>query len=229
MMGISHALTGLVAAAVVAQVIDTTWPDMVVGAVVVVGATMVPDIDHENATITKTLGPLTRGLSWVVRKLTGGHRRGTHSVAGAAALAGVVQLAVDQRGSPWSTAVLSLVLCLCLAGPLRLLRIRGWLDDVLPIPLAIGAVLWPPVPLTLMAPMIFTGMIVHVLGDMITKQGCPIWWPLSDRRHRLATLTAGGRMERWILRPMFVISIPVIVCWDWVSPYVEAVRTNLAG
>ena len=115
MMGISHALTGLVAAAVAAQVIDTTWADMAVGAVVVVGATMVPDIDHENATITKTLGPLTRGLSWVVRNATGGPRRGPQSVAGAAALAVLVQVAVDQRGSLWSNLVLGLVLCLCMA------------------------------------------------------------------------------------------------------------------
>ena len=145
----------------------------------------------------------------------------------------LVQLCLDHRGQPWSIAVLSVILFLCLAGPLRLLKIKGWLDDLLPIPVAIVAAWRPEVPLALAPHMIMIGVLVHILGDMITKQGCPVLWPLKSKRYRLARFKAGGQAERWFFRPAFVIAIPVAACWEWINPWwlagLEAAQKYLAG
>lgn len=219
MLGQQHALTGAVAAIITAQVFDATWLEIGAGAIAVLGASLYPDIDHERSTVSNTFGPFSRFLSWVICKLTGGHRRGTHSVLGIAALALLVQVCLDHRGTWWSIAVLTVVMSLLIAGPLRLLKIKGWLDDVIPVPIALAAAWWPEVPLRLLPVAIFIGAMVHVLGDMITKQGCPVLWPLSAKRYRLAWLKAGGWTERYVLRWLFVIAIPVAACWEWINPW----------
>ena len=76
-------------------------------------------------------------------------------------------------------------------------------------------------------------MLVHVLGDMITRKGCPVLWPVTSRSYRLARLRAGGWTELYILRPAFWVAIPVAVCWTWIDPYwvtlVESVRQSVQG
>jgi membrane-bound metal-dependent hydrolase YbcI (DUF457 family) len=62
------------------------------------------------------------------------------------------------------------------------------------------------------------GILVHVLGDMITKKGVPVLWPLSTTSYRLARLKAGGWTERWILTPVFWAAIPVAALWTWIDP-----------
>ncbi len=218
MMGKAHVLTGVLAAVIWAQQVNAGWADLGAGAVVLIGASLVPDIDCGSSTVSNTYGPVSRGLSWLVRKATGGHRRGTHSIGGTAILALVVQMALDHRGTWWATTVLTVVLALCMAGPLRLLRIRGWIDDFAPIPLAFVAAWWEAVPLRLVPAALVVGVLVHVLGDMITKRGCPVLWPLTTRSYRLATLKAGGKTERWVLTPLFWVSIPVAACWTWIDP-----------
>lgn len=219
MMGKAHVLTGVLAAVVWAQQISATWADLAVGAIAVTGASLVPDIDCGSSTVSNTFGPVSRALSWMTRKATGGHRRGTHSIGGTAILALVVQTALDHRGTWWSIAVLTVVLSLCMAGPLRLLRIRGWVDDVAPVPIACAAAWWEAVPLRLVPAALVIGVSVHVLGDMITKRGCPVLWPLSRKSYRLARLKAGGPTERWVLTPVFWVSIPVAACWTWIDPW----------
>lgn len=228
MMGISHALTGVLAAVITAQVMDSSWLALGVGAVVVVGASMVPDLDCGSSTIANTLGPVTRGLSWLIRKSTGGHRRATHSIAGAGTLATLAQVSLDHRDAWWAIGVLWVVLFLVMAGPLRLFKIEGLVDDLIPLPIALGAALWDAVPLELVPPCLFVGVLVHILGDMITKMGCPILWPLSNDKVRLAQLKAGGWTEVNILRPVFVVAIGVATFWGWIDPYWVLFLSNLA-
>ncbi|MEV0237537.1 metal-dependent hydrolase [Nonomuraea sp. NPDC050786] len=217
MMGVSHALTGVVTGVITYQVTDASIPAGVVAATIVVGASLFPDLDHSRSTVSNTGGFLTRGLSWALRRATGGHRTATHSILGVAVTALLAQAAITYRGEVWSIAVLAVILFLCWAAPIRLLKIRGWWDDVLPPPLAIGAAWWPGFPLELMPHALVIGMSVHIIGDMITKQGCPLLWPVKGRT-RLLTLKAGGPVERFLLRPAFVVAIPVAVCWDLVNP-----------
>ena len=43
---------------------------------------MLPDIDHPDSTISRSFGFLTEWFAWLVDKLSGGHRHGTHSLLG---------------------------------------------------------------------------------------------------------------------------------------------------
>jgi membrane-bound metal-dependent hydrolase YbcI (DUF457 family) len=219
MMGDSHALTGVVAGIIAAHAFDSTWAAIGVGAVALLGATLVPDLDCGSSTVANTAGWLTRLLSWVIRKSTGGHRTATHSILGAASLAVLAQVAIDHRDQGWAIAVLTVILFLCIAGPLRLLHIRGILDDLIPAPIALGMVMWDAVPLDLVPVSLFIGVLVHILGDMITKMGCPVLWPLSSDKINLARLKAGGWTERKILKPVFVVAIPVALFWPLIDPY----------
>ena len=55
------------------------------------------------------------------------------------------------------------------------------------------------------------GGLIHVLGDMLTRHGCPVLWPipLGGRRWKCiglpdaVALKVGGRVEVYLLRTTF--------------------------
>lgn len=57
------------------------------------------------------------------------------------------------------------------------------------------------------------GMIIHILGDTITKMGTPLLWPIKIRGKRwydvslpaFLRITAGGTVENAILIPIFIL------------------------
>ncbi|GAA2336880.1 metal-dependent hydrolase [Streptomyces cuspidosporus] len=71
------------------------WPVLVVGALICAGAALAPDLDHKAATISRSFGPVSRGLCEVIDKISyavykatkkrgdprrsGGHRTLTHT------------------------------------------------------------------------------------------------------------------------------------------------------
>ncbi|TDC01692.1 hydrolase [Micromonospora fluostatini] len=127
MMGRSHALSGAVAWLAVcagwreatdAGLVDTAPGGVVVaaGAAVAAGYALLPDIDHPDSTIARSLGPVTRGLARVTaagsaalrrigcahcerRPDQGGHRALTHTALFAAA-AGATVAALASWGGP---------------------------------------------------------------------------------------------------------------------------------
>jgi membrane-bound metal-dependent hydrolase YbcI (DUF457 family) len=90
MMGSTHAMSGamtagLAAAAAAFATHLAPW-ELVLGTAVCAGAAVLPDVDHPNSGVSQTFGPATRGFSFVVRWVSGGHRNGTHSYLGSAVL-----------------------------------------------------------------------------------------------------------------------------------------------
>ena len=75
------------------------------------------------------------------------------------------------------------------------------------------------------------GIIIHILGDMITKMGIPMLWPIKFQGKRwydvslpsFMRITAGGQFETVILFPIFVLVTVVgaIFCIPVLS---EAIR-----
>ncbi|WP_262925695.1 metal-dependent hydrolase [Kocuria atrinae] len=55
---------------------------VVTGALICAGAALLPDIDHPSGTVARSLPPFSGWLARIVSRLSGGHRRGTHSVIG---------------------------------------------------------------------------------------------------------------------------------------------------
>src|SRR5690606_40666834 len=68
MMGRTHALTGWCAGLAVAPAVGiTTLSQALVFAATTAGYALLPDLDHPGARASKLLGPVTGGLSWLLR------------------------------------------------------------------------------------------------------------------------------------------------------------------
>lgn len=166
---------------------DVSPIGVVTGALVVAGAAMVPDADHHNATIAHSLPPLSNVMCAGIGKISGGHRHGTHSIVGIAAfvfvawLAGLWTMNVEHFGTIYPGAgILSVLLVAFAAKALKIIP-----DSMRKSPWAVGLAMgvfitffapqeqgWFPVAMGL-------GVIVHILGDMMTTEGCNLAWPFA--------------------------------------------------
>lgn len=212
MMGRTHALTGI-AAGISMTMYAAKFPvtDAVIGIVVCAGAALLPDIDHPRSTVSNTYGPLTRGLSWVMNTLTGGHRRGTHSLPGIFVMGLAAQAGVMARETTAGKVGLCVILSLLMSALVRLLRIPGWLDDLLPIPVVIGLVCLTHIRLDIVPVALMAGCAVHVVGDILTKTTCPVFWPFSNKGVKLALFKTNGPFERFVMLPGTLVSIVALI------------------
>jgi len=81
-MGHVHMLGGTAAWLAACTVTAPTVGVLTAGAAVATGAALLNDIDHEHSIARSILGPITVGLSWLVRTGCGGQRRITHCLLG---------------------------------------------------------------------------------------------------------------------------------------------------
>lgn len=210
MMGRDHALTGgAVFAAIAPQLPATATAPLVFGIIGTAGAAVLPDIDHPDSTVARTFGFATAAFAWIVNKISGGHRHGTHSIAGiAAATTGAWYAGKYQASGPfagghaaWSLHMLpaGLYLTLIYAAVLRVLAaapvlrggrrgslIRGHRADLIAMAGA-AATLYQGTDLAtltawhvpLLALVTAAGWASHIAGDELTHGGCPLLWPFS--------------------------------------------------
>lgn len=251
MMGRSHAVTGAFAfqGALVWSATTPYFPhdlgSQVLGTIVCTGAALLPDIDHEKATVSNTYGPVTRAISEVIQWAAGGHRNGTHSIFGIGLLGASAQAAVTYQHVPgWPMVVSKIWLCLLLilasAGAVRLLKIDGYVDDFAPIPVSAALVAFEPVPLDFVPLALVLGAAVHVAGDMLTNGGCPLFWPLvpkkgktsrskkrggggtkrGPKRYALGLFKTGGFTENWLVLPVSILGTLALIGWrilEWLQ------------
>jgi membrane-bound metal-dependent hydrolase YbcI (DUF457 family) len=181
------------------------------------GAGVLPDIDEPGSTIARSYGFLTEAFAWIVHKVSGGHRRGTHSVIGAAVFTLGAWAAVHYDGSVAGRIVLGVFLSLLLSAALRALRIGGHYGDVLGVTAAAVTIYWH-VGLSLAPWCIALGAAAHIAGDMLTHGGCPIAYPLS--RHEMHLLpgalrfTTGKIAEHWIVTPLLMAALAYLAWRD---------------
>jgi membrane-bound metal-dependent hydrolase YbcI (DUF457 family) len=212
-----------------------------VGAAVCTGAALLPDLDLSGrvtsnkggATVAHTFGVVSlfaaecvEKFSLGVYKLTrakhdprrhNGHRTLTHTWLFNLLLGlGIGWLCV--RFGKWAVlGVLFLMFGLAIRGVLgEWAKKRGWLVTTL---LAAGSAViaytflpagrgYPVIGVAVAA-----GGIVHTLGDMITRAGCPILWPLPTGRRLWRDIgvpdpiavEVGGAVERRLLLPVFAV------------------------
>lgn len=206
----SHSATSALAgvalgAAAGGGLVELAWCGLV-GA----GAGLLPDLDHPEATATRSQGPVSgaacaglRGLSRLVWRATrtkyddgglddearGAHRHLTHTwpaCAAAGVLCGLASLhAAGAAVVLWLLVSLGLRgLGQCLTGRDRA-ALSSWLTVSLGALLIVGVTMGvaPPNPVLLGA-VVAVGAWVHVLGDWLTKSGVPLAWPLCVKGKR---------------------------------------------
>lgn len=98
MLGRTHSLSGAAAwITLAATTYHASPPSAGLGALLCAGGALLPDLDQRGSTAARSLGALTGAAAWVIGRCSGGHRHGTHSIAGLAvlcALAAAVSTAV---------------------------------------------------------------------------------------------------------------------------------------
>lgn len=250
MMGRTHAASGWCAGLAVAPLIDAGGlGPAVTFASVTTGAALLPDIDHLEATISRALGPITRGVAWLVRGLssavyratrtdrdgrgTGKHRYLTHTLC-FSLLLGVLTAVLTAVGGPWAVgtvAVLAVLLAVKVLGwwvlaaataGVLLVSVLGDLPQLLA-----GMELKLGIAITL-------GCIVHILGDWITEAPVPMLWPLKIQGRRWYPCNAPAAVrfevnsptEVKLVFPAFVV-LGVLLVPGAFGLAVEAVTTLL--
>ncbi|WP_337661819.1 MULTISPECIES: metal-dependent hydrolase [Actinoalloteichus] len=208
-----HSTTGLLAGVGTTMAlaplagVETTVPLLLTGGLVAAGAALLPDIDHDGSTVSRSGGALTallasgaQSVSRFAYRVTrtrhdlpgdGAHRYLTHTPVAALAVGLVVGLA--QHLTHW---VIVGVLLLCLTASVRSLSYAlprgvrqvtrahrrlwsaGYAIVLTVVLVRTGATDGMGWPL---GAVVAVGMLVHVAGDAVTEYGVPMAWPLRLR------------------------------------------------
>lgn len=217
MEGKTHALSGAVAYVGIAPLLHhaTVW-QIGVGAVATAGAALIPDLDQKQATASRTLGPVTWLISWVVRHISGGHRHGTHTLLGTALAAGLAGLAARYD---YAAAVL---LWLLGSWAVRAFRRRDpWPERLIIAAVMAAGAWWLAVShsfdawfLPLSAGL---GILAHLLGDAATEQGLKPLRPFSNATVRIGWIDTGEWVETWLVYPALWLALGYLT-WRATGP-----------
>jgi len=233
-LGHSHALSGLAAGAatlpwapVEGTVAQVAW------VAAAGGFAMLPDLDHSGSTVSDMWGPVTDVPSGAVGRLAGGHRWGTHDALLAPVVFGALALAA--ANTFWSSL---LVMALAIGLALRALHfvIPGRAENTVVGNLVLswgGAWLLlanTPQP-TWLPWAVALGVLTHIAGDLITKQGVPVpvLWLLRRTRLALTPMRTGTTLETAVLAPLF-LGVAVWFVYantgarEALDPYLQALR-----
>ncbi len=201
MMGGHHAASG--AAAWVAVTASTpiafgwypvTDVGIMTGAVVCAGAALLPDADHHSGTIANSLSPVSDAVVKVVETVSGGHRKGTHSIVGVvvftviAWLVGMLAIDTGLEGDLKTILIGPGIVCVLLVAfalkALKITRDTKILPWTASISMAVLIAIFAPSEWYWMPFSVALGCVVHILGDFITTQGVPLLWPIRIRSPR---------------------------------------------
>lgn len=171
-------------------------PEIAAGTVVCAGASMLPDLDHPQATAARSLGPVTGVMSKALNTVAGGHRQGSHSLLFAfLAAIGTAWLLAATSG-PWA----ALILCFFFSSlALRVLtEASGLISGGLAALVAATLIsLAPEADWLWLA--IGIGCLLHMLGDILTPEGVPPLWPVSDWRLRFPIIGHTGDWREGVI------------------------------
>ena len=201
-------------------------------AVSAAGGAMLPDLDHRDATIAHSLGAVTRGLAVGGGAVSGGHRHGTHSLLGVAVFT-VAAWGLARAGG-WPLGIwLGFLFAIALTA-LQIPLVRNvWIHTLLCLSIGAGFVLLAtqitlPALATVMG--VSIGAVAHLLGDMLTIEGCPLLWPFTKTRFHVLSLTTGHFTERVIVGPLLgVVAVVQTLALAGLLPVLTGAFRQLAG
>jgi membrane-bound metal-dependent hydrolase YbcI (DUF457 family) len=195
MLGRQHALAGTAAWLAVAPALAQSPGQVALGALVAAGGGMAPDFDQHGSTIGRTYGPITNVAARVIGAVSGGHRNGTHSLLGLAGLTALAS-AATVYGGPLRWILLWVLLGVaCVAYRLVLPGHRRLTSIIHAVAMGLVTVVVLASGLevtTVLVVGVGLGAATHILLDCLTKEGCPLLWPFSKARFKVALFTTGS-------------------------------------
>lgn len=202
MMGRTHALSGALAGMLLGPLVGVdSGAEVLSFAAVTAGYALVPDLDHPQASASRSLGAVTGAVSRLLRAVSawlyartkgpwdergrGQHRHFTHTAAFALLLGAVCWVSTQHGGLLVTLAWIAFGLLLA----------HDRLGKLAVIAFAVGALAWVPaaldsgtagIELHVAAEAmtdwlwiaVVLGCLAHDLGDALTESGCPILWPI---------------------------------------------------
>ena len=145
------------------------------GTLIACGAAMIPDIDHPQATLARSLPPVSNAISRTVNMLAGGHRKGTHTIWCWALITALAYWGLQLSVGP---IVALIVASFCALLFLRVLtESDGLVCLLLACVLGGAAVLAAGPDMAWIEHAIFIGFGLHLLGDIVTTEGIPMFYP----------------------------------------------------
>lgn len=230
MLGYSHAMSGAVAWLAIAPTATELLGmaplneyELIAGTIATAGAALIPDLDHPQATIAHTFGFVSKAISKVTALLAGGHRQGTHSlifVAGFALFSYFVGLGLNLVDSTLPPLIMMFLLASFAFRGLNIVppKTSSSFKGIIVLLEAAGLVallhflnqnstlswdwLWLAAGL---------GAFVHLLGDAITPEGVPFFYPLRSRFSIPIIAHTGNIMERVIISPLLTFALVYLV------------------
>jgi len=101
MMGERHALMGAAGWVALEPITRLPVGALAAGTAVAACSALWPDFDAVGSRAARSLGPLTKLTAYGVRRASGGHRQGTHSIFGLGVAAAIVTAPAVYFGWPW--------------------------------------------------------------------------------------------------------------------------------
>lgn len=206
MMGYTHVTSGLVTGIVTLPLAPVHhWSTQVAWVITLGGASLLPDLDAPGSTAARMWGPPTRLLARTIGIAARGHRQGTHDILLAPMVfGGTVFLAALHP------VFLGVVLALLIGLSLRGLALAGVgrVGAALNLVFSTAGAWWlvthGEAGLGVLPVVVAAGVVVHVLGDLVTTGGVPVpgtWLTTQPRRVSLNLFRVGGTLERAVVAP----------------------------
>jgi membrane-bound metal-dependent hydrolase YbcI (DUF457 family) len=187
---------------------------VLIGGMATAGTALVCDWDHRSSTIAHSLPPLSNAIARGIENASGGHRQGTHSVLGAAffvvlaAMAGQIQLQTDWGLLSVGAGLLCMFMINIAAKALKLFPKSGFISNWIFALAMAGLVTWfAPDQWTWLPVSMLIGVVVHIVGDLITTGGVPLLWPLVIKPPRVLRRLP---LLKNVWRPNGALSIPIL-------------------
>ena len=211
-MGKSHAAMGLAAGAGIGvAVFGLTSGTWLIPTVAVCGAAILPDIDEPGSTVSREFGFVSRGFSFVVNKIAGGHRKLTHSLFGVGIVLVLLWLFNSSREG-------SAILFGLLAASAWRIVIPWWLrlrHFFILFGVGAGWFFYHAHPfggLWLVA-LVGIGWLVHMAGDYLTRGGIPLLYPKKEGFSLGVFGTTGSKVETLFAAVLYIAVVVTVGLW----------------
>jgi membrane-bound metal-dependent hydrolase YbcI (DUF457 family) len=180
MMGRHHALLGAVIwTGPAIEIMGRTHLGEIVASTAVCGAAaMLPDIDEPGSTVAHVLEPFSGMVSQLTNELCGGHRKASHSLIAVALFGG---MGWGLSLNPIATAVGFGVLILLAFRAFAPIGFRHGLIATSVAAASGFAVAYGKLDVAWFPLALMVGYAIHLLGDILTSGGVPLFWPWKKR------------------------------------------------